>query len=108
VKRAQTVGELVGNPVGRFYVGPSHLVWCASPSLCGSAHWGRPSADDARELTRLYDRWSGRRSPHDRASGKQDRASSRRYLFTGSGWRQSGLKGINDVIERLWPDEGSC
>lgn len=55
MKRAQTIDELVKDPIGRFYVGATHLVWCAESSLCGSAHWGRPTVDDARELTALYE-----------------------------------------------------
>jgi transcriptional regulator GlxA family with amidase domain len=43
VRRARTIEELVSDPVDHFYIGTTHLIWCASPSLCGSAHWGRPS-----------------------------------------------------------------
>jgi AraC-like DNA-binding protein len=55
VKLARTVDEFVRDPVGRWYGGATHLVWCASPTLCGSTHWGRPSARDVRELTSLYE-----------------------------------------------------
>jgi AraC-like DNA-binding protein len=53
--RTHSSEELVADPIGRYYLGETHLVWCASPSLCGSAHWGRPSVADAIELTRLYE-----------------------------------------------------
>jgi AraC-like DNA-binding protein len=55
VKRARSIDEFVANPLGRCYLGPTHVVWCASTTLCGSTHWGRPSERDARELVRLYE-----------------------------------------------------
>lgn len=35
--------------------GPTFLVWVATPSLGGTAVWGRPSAPDAERLTALWD-----------------------------------------------------
>jgi AraC-like DNA-binding protein len=55
VERVNSVDEFVRSPVGRWYGGATHLVWCASPTLCGSTHWGRPSARDVHELTDLYE-----------------------------------------------------
>jgi AraC-like DNA-binding protein len=52
---ARSVEAMVADPVGRFRVGPTYVVWCASPTLCGSVHWGRPSQRDVRELMQLFD-----------------------------------------------------
>src|SRR5258706_1457052 len=50
MKRARTVEEFVADPVDRFSVGATHVVWCHSPTLCGSVHWSRPTAANAEEL----------------------------------------------------------
>ena len=55
VKRALQVDRFLADPVGRYFVGKTHVVWCASATLLGSFSWGRPTEDDARELTRLFD-----------------------------------------------------
>jgi hypothetical protein len=41
-------------PLGRFYAGPSWLVWCWDQTLCGSIVWGRPSEEESRELVRMF------------------------------------------------------
>jgi hypothetical protein len=33
----------------------THLVWCHSPTLVGTVHWGRPTDGDARALVRRLD-----------------------------------------------------
>jgi AraC-like DNA-binding protein len=55
VKRAPSIDAFLADPVDHCSVGKSYVVWCASPTLCGSAHWGEPSEADMRELTRLFD-----------------------------------------------------
>jgi hypothetical protein len=55
VERVRAIEELVREPVGRYFVGATQLVWCRTPTLCGSAHWGRPSEGDMDELARLLD-----------------------------------------------------
>jgi AraC-like DNA-binding protein len=52
MKSARGIDEFVGDPVGRYDLGATHLVWCHSPTLVGTVHWGRPDASHARELTR--------------------------------------------------------
>lgn len=52
MKAARDIDELIADPVGRFDRGGTHLVWCHSPSLCGTAHWGEPSEADAKGLVR--------------------------------------------------------
>jgi AraC-like DNA-binding protein len=52
---ARSIAAMVSDPVGRFRVGTTYVVWCASPTLCGSVHWGRPSERDVRELMELFD-----------------------------------------------------
>jgi len=55
MKRARSLEDFAANPVGRFDVGATHLVWCQSPTLCGSAHWGQPTEKDAGDLARRID-----------------------------------------------------
>jgi AraC-like DNA-binding protein len=52
MKRARDVEDFVAEPVGRYDIGPTHVVWCHSATLCGTVHWGRPSESDAAELVR--------------------------------------------------------
>src|SRR3954471_5146582 len=52
MKRALSIDDLLRAPVGRFNVGATHLVWCHSPTLCGTVHWGRPTETDANDLVR--------------------------------------------------------
>lgn len=42
-------------PVGRWIVVGTSLVWCHSPTLCGSIGWGEPTEEDTRRLVRLLD-----------------------------------------------------
>jgi AraC-like DNA-binding protein len=53
MQRASDAATFVADPVGRYFSGATHLVWCHSPTLCGSMHWGRPSERDMRDFTRL-------------------------------------------------------
>ena len=52
MKRARSIEDFVADPVGRYQLGRTHVVWCHSPSLCGSIHWGRPTDADAAALVR--------------------------------------------------------
>jgi AraC-like DNA-binding protein len=42
-----------GDPIGRYVVRRSFLVWCASETLSGAILWGSPDAADAAELGSL-------------------------------------------------------
>ena len=55
MKRAHSADDFAANPIGRFDVGSTHIVWCRSATLCGSAHWGRPTEKDAADLVRRVD-----------------------------------------------------
>jgi AraC-like DNA-binding protein len=55
VERAASIDSFVANPIGRYFAGPTYFICGWSHTLCGSAHWGRPSESDARDLTRLFD-----------------------------------------------------
>jgi AraC-like DNA-binding protein len=55
VKRARDTEQWVGDPVGSFEVGATHVAWCHSPTLCGLALWGRPTAEDATALASLLE-----------------------------------------------------
>jgi len=50
MKRALSIADFVQAPIGRYSLGATHLVWCHSPTLCGTVHWGRPTEHDAAEL----------------------------------------------------------
>jgi AraC-like DNA-binding protein len=50
VRAATNVGDFVRSPVGRYLVARRHLVWCHSPTLLGTALWGRPDEADVLEL----------------------------------------------------------
>src|SRR5262245_18803025 len=54
MERTRNIDEFVANPVGRYIVGPTHLVWCHSSTLCGSASWGRPTEQDVHELVAAW------------------------------------------------------
>jgi AraC-like DNA-binding protein len=45
VQRVAGIAEFVASPIGRYVSEEGWLMWCASPSLMGSAHWG--TVDDA-------------------------------------------------------------
>jgi AraC-like DNA-binding protein len=55
VKRVATPDELAADPVGRYWLSETQLVWCCDQQTCGSAHWGQPDERDARELTRALE-----------------------------------------------------
>ena len=55
MKRARSIEEFVADPIGRYQLGRTHLVWCHSPTLCGSIHWGRPTDADAAALVRRFE-----------------------------------------------------
>jgi AraC-like DNA-binding protein len=55
MKRARSIEDFVAEPVGRYQIGRTHVVWCYSPTLCGSIHWGRPTDADAAALVRRLD-----------------------------------------------------
>jgi AraC-like DNA-binding protein len=47
--------EFLREPVGRYVRGPSFLVWCSSPTLCGALYWGTQNEADVRALRELYE-----------------------------------------------------
>lgn len=55
MRRVHDIDRFSGDPVGRYVLGPTYLVWCASPTLCGSVAWGAPGERDVRDLCRLFD-----------------------------------------------------
>lgn len=50
MERASSVAEFLAEPIGRYFLGRRHLVFCQSTTLLGHASWGRPTVDDVREL----------------------------------------------------------
>jgi AraC-like DNA-binding protein len=53
VRAAADLEDLSADPFGAYVVGPTFVYYCARPSLCGFALFGRPSGDDLRGLERL-------------------------------------------------------
>src|SRR6266704_3405639 len=52
---APSVRAFVADPVGRFLLGKTFVVWCHSPRLCGSAHWGTPAEQDHNQFLRVLE-----------------------------------------------------
>jgi AraC-like DNA-binding protein len=50
MQRAETVADFVQDPVQRYSIGATHIVWCQSSTLCGSVHWGHYDDAQATEL----------------------------------------------------------
>jgi AraC-like DNA-binding protein len=51
--RAAGFDEFMHAPVGRYVAGRSYVVWVNSPSLAGSAYFGRPDERDFPDILRL-------------------------------------------------------
>src|SRR5438874_10037136 len=49
-----TPAEFLRAPIGRCVRGPTYLVWCVDPALCGATYWGRPSEADANAVVQLF------------------------------------------------------
>lgn len=43
------------DPIDHYWLGETQLVWCRSPTLCGSLHWGTPHESDVVELMRALE-----------------------------------------------------
>ena len=52
---ASSPDDLASDPVDRYWLGANHLVFCRSPSVCGTIHWGTSNADDVREFMRALE-----------------------------------------------------
>jgi len=50
MRAAASLDEFFRAPDGRYFLGRRHLVFQHSPTLIGHASWGRPNADDVREM----------------------------------------------------------
>jgi AraC-like DNA-binding protein len=55
MRPAQSVEDFLASPLDRYLLGPSWLVWCHNPSLCGAVLWDRPGGADAALLVSLFD-----------------------------------------------------
>ncbi len=55
MKPAATLGGLAADPIDRYWIGESHLVWCRDAASCGSIHWGQPTTRDVTDLTRALE-----------------------------------------------------
>jgi|GEM_PF-2998489 len=42
-------------PIGRWTAVGTSVVWCYSPTLCGSTCWGVPTVDDVNAVMRVFD-----------------------------------------------------
>jgi AraC-like DNA-binding protein len=55
-KRRASLEEMaLHGAVGHHAIGDCLLAWCASPSLCGLALWGRPTSSGLSQLVALFD-----------------------------------------------------
>jgi AraC-like DNA-binding protein len=50
LKPAATLGEFLAAPEGRYFRGRRFITYAWSPTLIGYTTWGRPDADDCRQL----------------------------------------------------------
>jgi AraC-like DNA-binding protein len=55
VKRAISADVFADDPIDHYWLGETQLVWCRSPTLCGSLHWGTLHASDVVELLRALE-----------------------------------------------------
>jgi AraC-like DNA-binding protein len=55
MRAARNIEEFLDDPIERYSVGKTHLVWCHSATLVGTVHWGKPTENDARELVKRLD-----------------------------------------------------
>ena len=55
LERASSIEDLLGCPVGRFFVGPTFAYFYPDPHFNGFSLWGSPSVSDIEMLNRLMD-----------------------------------------------------
>lgn len=47
--------DYIANPIGRYTLGPTYLVWCKTTKLRGMVFWGRPEPEHMASVTRAID-----------------------------------------------------
>jgi AraC-like DNA-binding protein len=52
---AADAADFQAAPIGKFLFGRSWAVWCATPEIIGSFHWGLPDDHDAAEMMAAMD-----------------------------------------------------
>jgi AraC-like DNA-binding protein len=50
VKRAVSAAAFAADPIGRYWLGNTAIVWCADATTCGTLGWGQTTDADAAEL----------------------------------------------------------
>lgn len=50
MRPATSPADLATDPIDRYWLGKSQLVFCGSPTICGTITWGAPDAGDVKEL----------------------------------------------------------
>lgn len=50
MKRAVSATAFAADPVGKYWLGNTAIVWCADPTTCGTIGWGQTTDTDAGEL----------------------------------------------------------
>jgi AraC-like DNA-binding protein len=50
MRAATSPADLASDPVDRYWIGKTQLVFCGSPAMCGTITWGSPDSADVRAL----------------------------------------------------------
>jgi len=54
-----SIEAFADDPIGRYVVAGSSVVWCASPSLAGASTWGAPDVETTRAILKPFEAvWS--------------------------------------------------
>jgi len=55
MRAAESIEAYLRAPVGRWVAAGTSVMWCHSPTLCGSVGWGNPVEADTRAVLRAFD-----------------------------------------------------
>jgi AraC-like DNA-binding protein len=55
MRPAASPDELARDPIDRYWLAKSQVVFCRSSTICGAIHWGTPDGNDIRELTQALE-----------------------------------------------------
>src|SRR5689334_21802442 len=90
----------VVDPVGRYVVRRSFLVWCASETLSGVFLWGSPDTSDASELAALCEFSRGLRGYDSIIDACRIRRVDSAAIQTLADWLQARIASYAEAINR--------